>query len=313
MQAFALDATDRQLIAELIVDGRASYAALAPKVGLSQAAVRARVKRLLDEKIVTVTARVDPRSLGLGVFAFVFLTIDKPARVVGAELAEIPEAVFVVCLSGRQGLLAEVRCHDNTHLVEVFDQIRGLDGVVEVDSLTAMEYRKSGTSGIAEEILGTPVAMRVAKPVPIERKLDEVDLALIGELVHDGRATFVDLAPKSGLSQAGVRARVQRLLEEQVIVIQAFPSAEALGLASFATVQVSVRGPVEPVAQRLCAMPEFTVVALSGGAYDLVCEVWCRNYPHLLEILDSVRAIDNVGVVQSNTYLEILKEDYRLG
>jgi Lrp/AsnC family transcriptional regulator for asnA, asnC and gidA len=247
------------------------------------------------------------------VFAFVFLTIDEPARAVGAELAKIPEAVFVVCLAGRQGLLAEIRCRDNAHLVAVFDQIRGLDGVVDVDSLTAMEYRKSATSGIAEEILGTPVAMRIAKPVPVRRKLDEVDLTLIGELVHNGRATFVDLAPKSGLSQAGVRARVQRLLEEQIIVIQAFPSAEALGLAYFAAVQVSVRGPVEPVAQKLCAMPEFIVVALSGGAYDLVCEVWCRNHPHLLEILDSVRSIANVGVVQSNTYLEILKEDYRLG
>jgi len=313
MQTNGLDAIDRQLIGELIVDGRASYAALAPKVGLSQAAVRARVKKLLDDKVVTVTARVDPRSLGLGVFAFVFITIDQPARVVGNELAKIPEAVFVVCLSGRQGLLVEIRCRDNTHLLDVFDQVRGIAGVVEVDSLTAMEYRKSGTSGIAEEILGTPVAMRVAKPVPIDRKLDDVDLALIGELVHDGRATFVDLAPKSGLSQAGVRSRVQRLIEEQVVVIQAFPSAEALGLASFAAVQVAVRGPVEPVAQALCARPEFTVVALSGGTYDLVCEVWCRNYPHLLEILDTVRAIDNVGVVQSNTYLEILKEDYRLG
>jgi hypothetical protein len=45
----------------------------------------------------------------------------------------------------------------------------------------------------------------------------------------------------------------------------------------------------------------------------LLCEVWCRNYLHLLDTLDFVRAIENVGVVQSNTYLEILKEDYRLG
>ncbi len=313
MKARHLDKVDRQLIGELIVDGRAPYAALAPKVGLSQAAVRARVKRLLDEKIVTVTARVDPHSLGLGVFAFVYLTIDRPAQEVGADLASIPEAVFVVCITGKQGLIVEVRCRDNAHLLEVFDQVRGTAGVVEVDSLTAMEYRKSGTSGIAEEIFGTPVAMRVARPVPIDRKLDDIDLALIGELVHDGRATFVDLAPKSGLSQAGVRARVQRLLEEQVVVIQAFPSAEALGLGSFAAVLVAVRGPVEPVAQKLCAMPEFTVVALSGGSYDLICEVWCRDYEHLLATLDTVRAIDDVGVIQSNTYLEILKEDYRLG
>ena len=312
METRSLDDVDRQLIGELIVDGRSPYAALAPKVGLSQAAVRARVKRLLDDRIVTVNARVDPRSLGLGVFAFVYLTIDRPARTIGAELSDIPEAVFVVCVTGRQGVLVEIRCRDNTHLLEVFDEVRGIAGVVDVDSLTAMEYRKSGTSGIAEEVFGTHVAMRVAQPVPIDRKLDEIDLTLIRELVHDGRATFVDLAPKSGLSQAGVRARVQRLLEEQVVVIQAFPSAEALGLSSFASVLVSVRGPVESVAQKLCVMPEFTVVALSGGSYDLICEVWCRNYEHLLNTLDTVRSIEDVSAVQSNTYLEILKEDYRL-
>jgi Lrp/AsnC family transcriptional regulator for asnA, asnC and gidA len=59
-------------------------------------------------------------------------------------------------------------------------------------------------------------------------------------------------------------------------------------------------------------MPEFTVVALSGGSYDLICEVWCRNYEHLLNTLDTVRSIEDVSAVQSNTYLEILKEDYRL-
>ena len=309
----ALDQIDRQLIGELIVDGRAPYAALAPKVGLSQAAVRARVKRLLDEKTVTVTARVDPRSLGLGVFAFAFLTLDRPARVVGDEVAEIDEAVFVVCLTGRQGLLVEVRCHDNTHLLEVFGRLRSVPGVVDLDSLTVMEYRKSGTSGIAEEILGTKVAMRLAQPLPIDRKLDDIDRILIDELVRDGRATFVDLAPKTGLSQAGVRARVQRLLEEQVVVIQAFPSAEALGLASFATMLISVRGPIDAIAEKLCAMPEFTVVAVTGGRFDVVCEVWCRNYEHLLNTLDIVRGFDDIGVVQSNTYLEILKEDYRLG
>jgi Lrp/AsnC family transcriptional regulator for asnA, asnC and gidA len=60
-------------------------------------------------------------------------------------------------------------------------------------------------------------------------------------------------------------------------------------------------------------LPEFTVVALAGGSYDLVCEVWCRHNEHLLATLDTVRALDGVGVVQSNTYLEIIKEDYLIG
>jgi Lrp/AsnC family transcriptional regulator for asnA, asnC and gidA len=55
------------------------------------------------------------------------------------------------------------------------------------------------------------------------------------------------------------------------------------------------------------------VVALAGGSFDVVCEVWCRDNEHLLATLDTVRALDGVGVVQSNTYLEIIKEDYLIG
>ena len=76
------DDLDRQLIGELILDGRASYASLAEKVDLSQAAVRARVRRLLADHVVTVTARVDPQSVGIGVFSFVFLSVTEPARAV---------------------------------------------------------------------------------------------------------------------------------------------------------------------------------------------------------------------------------------
>ena len=44
-----LDEVSRQLVEALQEDGRRSYAALAQDVGLSEAAVRQRVKRLLDD------------------------------------------------------------------------------------------------------------------------------------------------------------------------------------------------------------------------------------------------------------------------
>jgi DNA-binding Lrp family transcriptional regulator len=308
-----LDEIDRRLVGELIVNGRAPYSALAPSVGLSQAAVRARVRRLLDDHIVTVSARVDPRSVGLGVFAFVFGTVEGSARTVADRVAEIPEAVFVVCLTGKTGLLAELRCRDNRHLLDVMDRLRTITGIVDLDSLTAMEYRKAGTSGIAAEVFDQPVRPRVPEPAPPDRPLDDVDLELIKELVVDGRATYADLAPRVGLSQAGVRARVQRLLEENLIVIQATSGAKALGLAAFSAVLISVQGPIDPIADKLFAMPEFTVVALTSGSYDLVGEVWCRDNAHLLDTLDSIRSLDGVGAVVSNTYLEIEKEEYRLG
>jgi DNA-binding Lrp family transcriptional regulator len=308
-----LDDIDRKLVGELILNGRAPYSALAPKVGLSQAAVRARVRRLLDDHVVTVSARVDPRSVGLGVFAFVFATVEGSAREVAGRVCQITEAVFVVCLTGRNGLLVEIRCHDNGHLIEVMDRFRTIEGIVDFNSLTALEYRKAGTSGVAAELFGQPVEPRVPLPASADHPLDEIDLRLIRELMADGRITYADLSPRVGLSQAGVRARVQRLLDENIVVIQATSTARALGLAAFSAVRLSVQGPVSAIADKLSAMPEFTVVALTSGSYDIAGEVWCRDNAHLLDTLDAIRLLDGAGALVSNTYLEIEKEEYRLG
>ncbi len=308
-----LDDIDRKLVGELIADGRASYSALAPKVELSQAAVRARVRRLLDDNIVVVSARVDPRSVGLGVFANVFATVAGPTRDAATRVAEIKEAVFVACVTGRAGLLLEIRCEDNAHLVEVMDRLRTTPGIADFDNLTVIEYRKAGTSGIAAELLGEPIEPRVPEPAPADHPLDEIDLRLIRELMADGRVTYADLSPRVRLSQAGVRARVQRLLDENIVVIQATSTAGALGLAAFAAVRLSVQGPVGPIADKLYAMPEFTVVAITNGSYDIAGEVWCRDNAHLLDTLDTVRSIEGIGALVSNTYLEIEKEEYRLG
>lgn len=306
------DELDRRLIGELILDGRSSYAALADKVDLSQAAVRARVLRLLENHVVTITSRVDPQTVGIGVFSFVFLSVTGPARSVAARISEIDEAVFVVCIAGRWNLLVEVRCSDHRDLLHVLDRIRDTEGVSDLETVTAIDYLKAGTSGIAAEVFGQAVPRSLPSPVAADHPIDATDLALIRALVTDGRATFADLAPVAGLSQAGARARVQRLLDDKIITTHASVSANALGLASFAALLISVRGPSAPVLEQLCRKPEFTVVAAASGRFDAVGEVWCRDNDHFLDTLDSIRTIDGIAEVQTGTYLEIVKEHYRL-
>jgi DNA-binding Lrp family transcriptional regulator len=261
---------------------------------------------------VTVSARVDPQSLGIEVFAFAFLSATEPARHVASRIAEIDEAVFVVCTAGRWNLIVEIRCRDHRHFQEVLDRVRAVDGVADLETLTAIDYLKAGTSGIAAEVFGQQVPRSLPSPVPGDRPLDEVDHSLVGALVQDGRATFADLAPVASLSQAGARARVQRLLHEDVVKIHATASARALGLASFSALLVSVPGPAAPVLEDLCTRPEFTVVAPTSGRFDAICEVWCRDNEHFFDTLDGIRTLDGIFDVQTATYLEIVKERHRL-
>src|SRR3712207_8917686 len=59
-----LDDVSRAIIEQLQQDGRRPYARIATAVGLSEAAVRQRVQRLLDAGVMQIVAGTDPLPVG---------------------------------------------------------------------------------------------------------------------------------------------------------------------------------------------------------------------------------------------------------
>ena len=306
-EAVNLDDVDRRLIAELITDGRATFAKLAPLVDLSQAAVRTRVQRLLDERLVIVTGRVDPGSLGLGVFAFAFLEVSHEVDKTAAHIAEIDAAVFTAVSSGRFDLIVELRCRDDVALIDALDRVRGVDGVRRLQSATVLHYEKQDWTSVGQRD-ARPAPQRAA--VRPSRDLDDIDRRLINELIADGRATYAALSPKVGLSQAAVRDRVLDLISSNVIAIEAHPVPEAMGIGGFAGLAIKAAGPVAPVADALVALPETTMVSRTLGRFDAIAEVWFDDYDHLAEMLDRLRGVQAVGSVDTLPYARIAKEQF---
>lgn len=307
--AVELDDVDRALIAELIRDGRATYAGLAPGVGLSQAAVRTRVQRLLDDNIITITGRVDPSSFGLGVFGFAFLEASREVDKLAALVAEVDEAVFVVAGAGRFDLLVELRCENNDALVGALDRIRVLEGIRRLSSVTVLHYEKQDWTGVGN---------RDAKPSPkpdaaLGHEFDDIDRQLLQGLMADGRATYSALAPAVGLSQAAVRDRVIDLLDAGIITIQAHPVPEAMGIAGFAGLAVKASGPVAPLAKALTSLPESTIVVRTLGRYDILAEVWFESNDHLADVLDQLRELPGMGSIDTLPYLWIALEEFDSG
>jgi len=132
-----LDPIDRQLVEALQRDGRASYAELADLVGLSPAATRLRVQRLLDAGVVTVVGVTDPLALGFPVMAALGVRVERNVREVADRIAEIEGVIYVVFTSGSFDLLVEVVCEDSARLLTVIDdEVRAIDGVRSVESFT---------------------------------------------------------------------------------------------------------------------------------------------------------------------------------
>lgn len=130
-----IDATDRAIIRQLQVDGRASYADLAGIVGLSAPAVRHRIQRLKDTGLLQVVAVTDPLKLGLPVMALVGIAVDGDIRAVADAVGAIDEVIYVVLTSGSFDLFAEVVCADMDELFEVVnDRLKSIDGVCTTES-----------------------------------------------------------------------------------------------------------------------------------------------------------------------------------
>ena len=72
-----LDEKSKAIIVELQHDGRKSYSAIGKSVGLSEAAVRQRVSRLIDSGVMEIVAVTDPLSLGFARQAMVGLKDRK--------------------------------------------------------------------------------------------------------------------------------------------------------------------------------------------------------------------------------------------
>lgn len=139
----ALDEVSKAIIEQLQQDGRRSYASIGKVVGLSEAAVRQRVQRLVESGVMQVVAVTDPLQLGFARQAMVGVTVSGPLEGVADALAALDEVDYVVITAGRYDLLVEVVCETDEHLLDLISsKIRSLEGVVSTETFMYLKLRK---------------------------------------------------------------------------------------------------------------------------------------------------------------------------
>ena len=138
-----LDEVSKAIIEQLQQDGRRSYAAIGKVVGLSEAAVRQRVQRLIESGVMQVVAVTDPIELGFARQAMVGIEVTGPLDEVADALAELDEVDYVVVTAGSYDVLVEVVCESDDHLLELISgKIRKIPGVVRTETFMYLNLRK---------------------------------------------------------------------------------------------------------------------------------------------------------------------------
>src|SRR3954465_7786247 len=138
-----LDDVSLRIIRELQQDGRRPYTTIAKTVGLSEAAVRQRVQRLLDAGVMQVVAVTDPMQVGFAPQAMIGVNPEGDLGDVADKLSALPEVDYVVITAGSFDILVEVVCEDDEHLLSLLnDSIRSVPGVQNTETFVYLRLAK---------------------------------------------------------------------------------------------------------------------------------------------------------------------------
>ena len=139
-----LDEHDEAIIAVMREDGRIAVRDLAQRVGLNEATVRARIRRLEKSDSMRVVAKLDLGAMGYPHVALVGLKIrGRTIDEVGQELLLVPEVISILSVIGRNDLEIKVIARDMAMLDALLsDTIASIDGIVGMESALAMRIHK---------------------------------------------------------------------------------------------------------------------------------------------------------------------------
>jgi Lrp/AsnC family transcriptional regulator for asnA, asnC and gidA len=139
-----LDQVDCQMIRLLQKDGRISNTEIAKKIGISEATVRTRLSRLIEEEYIQIVAVSNPMKLGFEIVGNIRIHVEikKMGRII-VELKRLKPLWHIVETTGGTGIDSEFvvkNLEELNHLI--FDRIYKIDGVLKTETSLFLKYIK---------------------------------------------------------------------------------------------------------------------------------------------------------------------------
>jgi Lrp/AsnC family transcriptional regulator for asnA, asnC and gidA len=138
-----VDDVDRAVIAELQRDGRRPVTEIARTLGMAEATVRHRIRRLERRGVVQIVAVTAPLKLGLRRVLIGVTVRGRPLGEVERALRVIPDVDYVAVTTGTYDLVLMAACRDEERVAElVTEHLRAVPGVDSLDVVTVLRETK---------------------------------------------------------------------------------------------------------------------------------------------------------------------------
>lgn len=253
-----------------------------------------RLRALTDTGGLRIVAALDPGFAGHHVLIHAMVSVTGPARPVAELIAETSNAVFVSMVSGAHPLVFESRHGDEEQLHAMLDQVRRIPAVQQIRVTT-----------YADVLRGFFVADSRSDII-----IDELDHRVVALLQVDGRMSYRALADAVHLSPSSIRSRVRRLIDAGVIRISAIPSGGLSRNRVAVGVGIVLCDDAEPVRRYILDSRAIEFAARSHGSYDFIATIAGSTPASVLSVIEEMRALPQVGALETWTHLDIIKEDY---
>lgn len=140
-----MDTLDLKLIRELQENGRRSNVELAKVLGVAEGTIRRRIRALIDNKVIRITATLDPHKLGYGFVSVMGIQVKvADLQRVGEILAQKPNIYYLAFVTGGYDLLAIVISRTPEELSDfIKEQISAVPSIVRTETFVNLEVIKS--------------------------------------------------------------------------------------------------------------------------------------------------------------------------
>ncbi|MCX6080787.1 MAG: Lrp/AsnC family transcriptional regulator [Chloroflexi bacterium] len=142
--ADGLDDSDRFIIDAMRQDGRVAFAQIAQQLNVSPGMIRVRYNRLVEMGLIKVVAITNPLRMGYTTMAMIGIRTDGEKMLeVAKKVSEFDEVIYLIVVSGRYDIIAEVVCLDHTDLLRFLtEKLYLVAGVRESESFMHLKIEK---------------------------------------------------------------------------------------------------------------------------------------------------------------------------
>ena len=138
-------------------------------------------------------------------------------------------------------------------------------------------------------------------------KIDELDKKILEMLSQNARIPFKDVAVECGVSRAAIHQRVQRLMDEGVIVGSGFhinPKMLGFRTCTYVGLSLSKGSMYKEAVKELKNIPEIIECHFTTGPYTILVKLYSRDNEHLMDLLNS-RIQEIPGVRATETLISL--------